>query len=84
VVKGNSVKRANFTGVLNMLAGSEEIFEISVRLSYENFTLLWLPAFSKPDLHPKFRQGSPIKSLNFTSFDASQKPQDLLDFLGLF
>jgi hypothetical protein len=31
----------NFTRVLNRLAGSEAISEISVRLLYMNFTLLW-------------------------------------------
>jgi hypothetical protein len=31
----------NFTGVLNRLAGSEAISEISVRLLYMNITLLW-------------------------------------------
>jgi hypothetical protein len=35
VVKGNSMGEVdNFTGVLNMLAGSEEISMISVWLSY--------------------------------------------------
>ena len=69
---------------MNKIVGSEAIPEVSIRLSYVNFTLLWLPAFPKPDLHPKSRQGSPIKNMKFTSFDASQKPQDLLDSLGLF
>jgi hypothetical protein len=31
----------NFTGVLNRLAGSEAMSEISVRLLYMNITLLW-------------------------------------------
>jgi hypothetical protein len=31
----------NFTGVLNRLAGSEAMSEISVRLLYMNISLLW-------------------------------------------
>ena len=31
----------NFTGVLNRLAGSEAMSEISIRLLYMNITLLW-------------------------------------------